>query len=95
MTAAVVTGVGFACPLGVGADEVFDRFVAGADGFRGDHVGEHPVARADIGDPAAVMGSKRDARRSDRMTHLAVAAGTRPRHTQASTGNSSIATVPA
>jgi len=75
VTAAVVTGVGFACPLGVGADEVFDRFVAGADGFRGDHVGEHPVARADIGDPAAVMGSKRDARRSDRMTHLAVAAG--------------------
>lgn len=71
---AVVTGVGFACPLGVGSDDVFERFLAGEDGFRGDRVGDHPVALCDLGDPAAVMGSKRDARRADRVTHLAVAA---------------------
>lgn len=71
---AVVTGVGFACPLGIGTDDVFARFVAGEDGFRGERVVDHAVARCELDDVAAVMGSKREARRSDRMTHLAVAA---------------------
>lgn len=71
---AVITGAGFACPLGIGSDDVFERFVAGEDGFAGERVVDHPVALTDLGDAAAVMGSKREARRSDRMTHLAVAA---------------------
>lgn len=73
-TRVVITGAGFACPLGVGSDDVFERFVAGEDGFGGERVVDHPVALTDLGDAAAVMGSRREARRSDRMTHLAVAA---------------------
>ena len=68
-----ITGVGFACPLGIGSHDVFDQFIAGANGVH-DEQYEHPVARVNALDPVKVMGSKKDVRRNDRVVHLAAAA---------------------
>ena len=67
-----VTGVGFACPAGTGSEDVFDRLVAGVDAVAHEFEG-FPVGRADV-DVAAVMGGAKAARRTDRVTHLGVAA---------------------
>jgi len=70
----VVTGVGFAVPLGAGSEDVFDRFVAGEDGFVGDTILDYPVALTPLPPAEEIMGSKREARRSDRVTHMMVVA---------------------
>lgn len=72
-TTVVVTGVGFACPQGVGTTEVFDRFVAGEDAVADERFG-YPVALVRDLDAEAVMGGRKAARRADRVTHLATAA---------------------
>jgi len=64
----VVTGVGAVTPLGAGARTLHERWSAGESGLadgRGACAGF---------DPAAVLGRK-DARRTDRFTQLAIAAG--------------------
>lgn len=72
-TTVVVTGVGFACPQGVGSADVFDRFVAGEDAILDERFG-YPVALVRDLDAEAVMGGRKAARRADRVTHLAAAA---------------------
>lgn len=72
-TSVVVTGVGFACPQGVGSTDVFDRFVEGANAIADERFG-YPVALVRDLDVEAVMGGKKAARRADRVTHLATAA---------------------
>jgi 3-oxoacyl-[acyl-carrier-protein] synthase II len=64
----VITGVGAVTPLGVGARQLHDRWIAGRCGI------EDGVGRCAEFDPADVMSSK-DIRRSDRFTQLAVSAG--------------------
>jgi 3-oxoacyl-[acyl-carrier-protein] synthase II len=63
-----VTGVGAVTPLGVGANELFDRWCKGEDGFTSRGVG-----RCDCFDPADFL-SKREVRRADRFVQLAIAA---------------------
>lgn len=72
-TTAVVTGVGFACPQGVGSVAVFDRFVEGDNAILDERFG-YPVALVRDFDAEAVMGGKKAARRADRVTQLAAAA---------------------
>jgi 3-oxoacyl-[acyl-carrier-protein] synthase II len=64
----VITGVGAVTPLGVGARALHERWTAGACGIRD---GEAPCADFDVTDH---MTSK-EARRADRSTQLAIAAG--------------------
>ncbi|MFN8105066.1 MAG: beta-ketoacyl-ACP synthase II [Acidimicrobiia bacterium] len=72
-TTAVVTGVGFACPQGIGSTDVFDRFVEGENAIRDERFG-YPVALVRELDAEAVMGGRKAARRADRATQLAAAA---------------------
>lgn len=69
----VVTGVGFACPQGTGTDDVFERFVEGRNAID-DEVFGWPFAAVTDLDAEAVMGSRKEARRTDRVTHMACAA---------------------
>jgi 3-oxoacyl-[acyl-carrier-protein] synthase II len=69
----VVTGVGFACPLGIGSEDVYERFVKGENGVN-DTLLDHPVARMADFDPVAVLGSAKEARRLDRATQIGIAA---------------------
>jgi len=64
----VITGVGAVTPLGVGAQTLNERWTAGACGIRD---GEAPCADFD---PTDHMSTKQ-ARRADRSTQLAIAAG--------------------
>ncbi|HWC24972.1 MAG TPA: beta-ketoacyl-ACP synthase II [Solirubrobacteraceae bacterium] len=64
----VITGVGAVTPLGVGARTLHERWTAGASGIRD---GEAPCADFD---PTDHMSAKQ-ARRADRSTQLALAAG--------------------
>jgi len=64
----VITGVGAVTPLGVGARTLHERWTAGATGIRD---GEAPCAEFD---PTHHMSGKQ-ARRADRSTQLAIAAG--------------------
>lgn len=68
MSEVVVTGVGAVTPLGVGADALLREWIAGNAGIRG---GEAPCADFD---PRDVLSAK-EARRADRFTQLAIAAG--------------------
>ena len=63
----VVTGVGAVTPLGVGARTTFERWVEGESGI------EDGLARCDEFDPTDFL-SKKEARRSDRFTQLAIGA---------------------
>ncbi|MBA2440776.1 MAG: beta-ketoacyl-ACP synthase II [Thermoleophilaceae bacterium] len=65
----VVTGVGAVTPLGVGAPALIDRWTAGECGI------EDGMGRCDAFDPADLL-SRKEVRRSDRFTQLAlIAAG--------------------
>ena len=64
----VITGLGALTPLGVGARRLHERWIAGECGI------EDGVGRCSEFKPADVMSTK-DARRSDRFTQLAIAAG--------------------
>ncbi len=64
----VITGVGAVTPLGVGARTLHERWTAGNTGIRD---GEAPCAEFD---PTEHMSAKQ-ARRADRSTQLAIAAG--------------------
>lgn len=68
MSEVVVTGIGAVTPLGVGADALLREWIAGNDGIRD---GEAPCAGFD---PRDVLSAK-EARRADRFTQLAIAAG--------------------
>ncbi len=68
MSEVVVTGVGAVTPLGVGADALLREWIAGNAGIRD---GEAPCAEFD---PRDVLSAK-EARRADRFTQLAIAAG--------------------
>jgi len=63
----VITGVGAVTPLGVGARTLHTRWTAGSSGIAG---GEAPCADFD---PLSVL-SRKEARRADRFTQLAIAA---------------------
>lgn len=63
----VVTGVGAITPLGVGARTAFERWVSGESGLEGG------AGRCDEFAPTEFM-SKKEARRTDRFTQLAIAA---------------------
>ena len=65
---AVVTGVGAVTPLGVGARTLHERWSAGNSGIADGR------GACDDFDPKATMSTK-EARRADRFTQLAVAAG--------------------
>ena len=67
MSRIVVTGVGAVTPLGVGARKLFDRWMAGETGFVGL---EAPCSDFE---PTEHL-SKKEARRADRFTQLAMAA---------------------
>ncbi len=68
MRKVVVTGVGAVHPLGLGARLLFDRWMAGEVGIRG---GEAPCSDFE---PTTHL-SKKEARRADRFTQLAMVAG--------------------
>jgi 3-oxoacyl-[acyl-carrier-protein] synthase II len=63
----VITGVGAVTPLGVGAETLLDRWVAGECGIA------DGAGRCDAFDPADYL-SRKEARRADRFTQLAVVA---------------------
>ena len=63
----VVTGVGAVTPLGLGASALIDRWTAGECGI------EDGLGRCDDFDPTELL-SRKEARRSDRFTQLALAA---------------------
>jgi len=63
----VITGVGAVTPLGVGADALLDRWIAGECGIA------DGAGRCDEFDPADHL-SRKEARRADRFTQLAVVA---------------------
>jgi 3-oxoacyl-[acyl-carrier-protein] synthase II len=62
-----ITGVGAVTPLGVGARTLHERWLAGQGGI------EDGVGRADEFDPESVL-TKKEARRTERFTQLAIAA---------------------
>jgi 3-oxoacyl-[acyl-carrier-protein] synthase II len=64
---AVITGYGAITPLGVGAETLIDRWSQGETGI------SDGVGRCDEFDPAEFM-SRKEARRSDRFTQLAIGA---------------------
>lgn len=68
MSRVVVTGVGAVTPLGMGARNLFDRWMAGQTGIEGL---EAPCSEFE---PTAHL-SKKEARRADRFTQLAMVAG--------------------
>ncbi len=68
MSRVVVTGVGAVTPLGMGARNLFDRWMAGETGIEGL---EAPCSEFE---PTAHL-SKKEARRADRFTQLAMVAG--------------------
>ncbi|MDP9377129.1 MAG: beta-ketoacyl-ACP synthase II [Actinomycetota bacterium] len=68
MRKVVVTGVGAVHPLGLGARLLFDRWMAGEVGIQG---GEAPCSDFE---PTTHL-SKKEARRADRFTQLAMVAG--------------------
>ena len=68
MSRVVVTGVGAVTPLGMGARNLFDRWMAGETGFEGL---EAPCSDFE---PTAHL-SKKETRRADRFTQLAMVAG--------------------
>ena len=68
MSRIVVTGVGAVTPLGLGARNLFDRWMAGETGIEGL---EAPCSDFE---PTAHL-SKKEARRADRFTQLAMVAG--------------------
>ncbi len=68
MREVVVTGVGAVTPLGVGARTLHERWIAGASGIAG---GEAPCADFD---PLDTL-TRKEARRADRFSQFAVAAG--------------------
>ena len=68
MTRIVVTGVGAVTPLGLGARKLFDRWMAGETGIEGL---EAPCSDFE---PTTHL-SKKEARRADRFTQLAMVAG--------------------
>src|ERR1700742_78697 len=63
----VVTGMGAVSPLGVGADALYERWLAGEAGVEGG------LARACAFDPLDHLSTK-ETRRSDRFTQLAIVA---------------------
>ena len=63
----VITGVGAVTPLGVGAENSFERWVAGESGI------EDGLGRCDEFSAADFL-SRKDARRADRFTQLSLAA---------------------
>ncbi|MFL5826592.1 MAG: beta-ketoacyl-ACP synthase II [Thermoleophilaceae bacterium] len=63
----VITGVGAVTPLGVGARALFERWAAGESGI------EEGLGRCSDFDPVDYL-SKKEARRTDRFTQLALAA---------------------
>lgn len=67
MSEVVVTGVGAVSPLGVGARTLHERWTAGVSGLEG---GEGACTEFD---PTQVM-TRKEARRADRFTQLAIAA---------------------
>ncbi len=68
MSRIVVTGVGAVTPLGIGARTLFDRWMAGETGFEGL---EAPCSEFE---PTEHL-SKKEVRRADRFTQLALVAG--------------------
>jgi 3-oxoacyl-[acyl-carrier-protein] synthase II len=64
----VITGVGAVSPLGVGARTLHERWLAGCSGI------EDGVGACSEFDPDAAL-SRKEARRTDRFTQLALAAG--------------------
>jgi 3-oxoacyl-[acyl-carrier-protein] synthase II len=68
MRKVVVTGVGAVTPLGIGARTLFDRWMAGETGFEGL---EAPCSEFE---PTEHL-SKKEVRRADRFTQLALVAG--------------------
>ena len=73
MAEVAVTGLGAVTPLGVGAPALHGRWVAGETGIRD---GEAPCADFDVTDFLSV----KQARRADRFTQLALAAGAEALH---------------
>ena len=63
----VITGVGAVTPLGVGADALIERWTAGESGI------EDGLGRCDEFEPTDHL-SRKEARRADRFTQLAVVA---------------------
>lgn len=63
----VITGIGAVTPLGLGARTLHDQWMMGASGI------EDGVGRCDDFDPRALL-SRKELRRSDRFTQLAIAA---------------------
>jgi 3-oxoacyl-[acyl-carrier-protein] synthase II len=63
----VITGMGAVTPLGVGVRALHDRWAAGVCGI------EDGQGRCDEFDPTALL-SRKEARRADRFTQLALAA---------------------
>ena len=87
---AVITGIGFATPIGVGGSEVFESLCDGAVGERVNWADTWCYVAKSL-DAGAAMGSSALAKRTARATHLVVAAF---EHALASSGLDPTATDP-